>query len=325
MEGALLQAQQLPAFTPFHDAIWFILGACIFDLLDGRLARLGGHESPFGREFDSLADIIFLRPCPGAVDLRIVLRESPRYGWLVAFVYLVCGALRLARFNCIAAANSSGADKDFKGFPIPAAAGVIASITLFLLRMQRGEHEIGPWRYVLPGLMLFLSFMMFSGFRYPSFKGLNWRTQKSIPRFLTICIIIIFTVMNYEWMPAILFIAYLLYGFLRPSLSIKWRREIEEELGEEDLLEPAAESAPEPEIDPGHFPHEAPPSRGPDFTPAGVRRMIASHGETCNADNPDGWGINPSGLAGAEADGNATLLAKTPFHEHLYATYPAVS
>jgi CDP-diacylglycerol--serine O-phosphatidyltransferase len=249
MEGALLQAQQLPAFIQFHEAIWFILGACIFDMLDGRLARLGGHESPFGREFDSIADIISFGIAPALLIYRIVLRESPNYGWLVAFVYLVCGALRLARFNCIAAASGDGAGKDFKGFPIPAAAGVIASITLFLLRMQRGEHEIGPWRYVLPGLMLFLSFMMFSGFRYPSFKGLNWRTQKSIPRFLAICILVVFTAVNYEWMPAILFIAYLAYGFLRPWLSLKWRREIEEELGEEEA----------PEEVPDELPPDAPP------------------------------------------------------------------
>src|SRR5579862_1413557 len=229
VEGSLLQTKGESATLLFQQSIYFILGACIFDLLDGRLARLGGHESPFGREFDSIADIVSFGVAPALLIYRIVLQESPSFGWLIAFVYLACGALRLARFNCIAAASGPGAGKDFKGFPIPAAAGVIASITLFLLRMQRGEHEIGQWRYVLPVLMLFLSFMMFSGFRYPSFKGVNWRTQKSIPRFLAICIILLFTVREYEWMPAILFIAYLLYGFLRPSLSIKWRREIEEE------------------------------------------------------------------------------------------------
>src|SRR3984893_4261237 len=120
LEGALLQASNPDAAGDlFHAAIWFILGACIFDLLDGRLARLGGHESPFGREFDSLADIISFGLAPALLIYRIVLNESLRFGWLVAFVYLVCGALRLARFNCIAAASGSGVDKDFKGFPIP--------------------------------------------------------------------------------------------------------------------------------------------------------------------------------------------------------------
>jgi CDP-diacylglycerol--serine O-phosphatidyltransferase len=81
----------------------------------------------------------------------------------------------------------------------------------------------------LPPLMLFLSFMMFSGFSYPSFKGINWRTTRSVPRFLIISLVLIFTVMNFEWMPAILFLSYLLYGFARPWVSKAWRREIEEE------------------------------------------------------------------------------------------------
>ena len=81
--------------------------------------------------------------------------------------------------------------------------------------------------------------MMFSRFQYPSFKAVNWKTKKSIPRFLIIILILIFTAMNYEWMPAVLFLAYLLYGLIRPWLSHQWRREIEEEIGEE----PSAETA----------------------------------------------------------------------------------
>jgi CDP-diacylglycerol--serine O-phosphatidyltransferase len=233
LQGALLQISNPNAASDlFHAAIWFILGAFVFDFLDGRLARLGGHDSPFGREFDSLADIVSFGVAPALLVYRIVLQEFPRAGWVVAFVYLACGALRLARFNC-AAANHAKADKEFKGFPIPAAAGLIASLTLFMLWLAESEHGLGNWKFVLPPLMLFLSFMMFSHFQYPSFKALNWKTKKSIPRFLVISLIFIFTVMNYEWMPAVLFLAYLLYGFLRPWLSREWQREIEEEIGEE--------------------------------------------------------------------------------------------
>jgi CDP-diacylglycerol---serine O-phosphatidyltransferase len=237
LEGALLQNSNPDAAGDlFHAAIWFILGACFFDLLDGRLARLGGHESAFGREFDSLADIVSFGLAPALMVYRIVLQEFPRACWIVAFIYLACGALRLARFNCAAANHeAAGADneKSFTGFPIPAAAGLIASITLFLLWLAEGEHHLGKWKFVLPPLMLFLSFMMFSRFQYPSFKALNWKTKKSIPRFLVISLVLIFTVMNYEWMPAVLFLCYLLYGFLRPWLSREWRREFEEEIGEE--------------------------------------------------------------------------------------------
>ncbi len=236
LEGALLQASNPDAAGDlFHTAIWFVLGAFVFDFLDGRLARLGGHESPFGREFDSLADIVSFGLAPALMVYRVVLQEFPS-GWIIAFIYLACGALRLARFNTVSA-NHEPADtdnkKNFTGFPIPAAAGLIASITLFLLWLAEGEHRLGNWKFVLPPLLLFLSFMMFSQFQYPSFKALNWKTKKSIPRFLVISLILVFTVMNYEWMPAVLFLSYLLYGFLRPWLSREWRREIEEEIGEE--------------------------------------------------------------------------------------------
>jgi CDP-diacylglycerol--serine O-phosphatidyltransferase len=137
--------------------------------------------------------------------------------------------------------NHTGADKEFKGFPISAAAGLIASITLFMLWLAESERHLGNWKFVLPPLMLFLSFMMFSGFRYPSFKAIDWKTTKSVPRFLIISVVLVITAMNYEWMPAVLFLAYLLYGFLRPWISHQWRREIEEEIGEESS-EPAEQT-----------------------------------------------------------------------------------
>lgn len=238
LEGALLQSSSPDAAADlFHAAIWFILGACIFDLLDGRLARLGGHDSPFGREFDSLADIVSFGVAPALMVYRIVLQDFPNACWIIAVIYLVCGALRLARFNVIASNHEPGAaekTKNFTGFPIPAAAGLIASITLFMLWMVESEHQLGRWRFVLPPLMLFLSFMMFSRFQYPSFKAVNWKTKKSIPRFIVIVVVLMLTAKFYEWMPAVLFLAYLLYGFLRPWLSREWRREIEEEIGEEE-------------------------------------------------------------------------------------------
>ena len=241
LEGTLARQQELgTGIGKFHEAIWFILGACIFDLLDGRLARLGGHESEFGREFDSLADVISFGIAPALLIYWIVLIDFEQ-GWMVAFLYLLCGAMRLARFNCIAA-KGSGASKDFRGFPIPAAAGVIASVTLFILWLEQGEREIGNWKYLLLALMLFLSFMMFSRFSYPSFKALNWKTKRSIPRTMAIFLLLVFTAKNYMWMPAVLFISYLLYGFFRPFLSMRMRREFEEE--EDDRVEAERDDAP---------------------------------------------------------------------------------
>lgn len=240
IEAALVIQQGLSAVELYHQALLFILGACVFDLLDGRLARLGGKESPFGREFDSLADVVSFGIAPAMLVYQIVLRDFARAGWLIAFVYLLCGVLRLARFNCYAIAKNDKPTNEFIGFPIPAAAGVIASLTLFMLWMEEGSKEIGAWKFALAGLMLFLSFMMFSHVRYPSFKGLGWRTQRSLPRFLLIIVIILVGAMFYQWVPAVLFVSFLIYGFVRPFISKAMRHEIEDE--EEDD-EDSAESS----------------------------------------------------------------------------------
>jgi len=118
--------------THIRHALFLILLACIFDLLDGRVARMGGSESPFGREFDSLADIISFGAAPAFLVHRIVLDgvfvNYPQFGWFIASVYLICGAFRLARFNCLASMpGGTGGGTEFLGFPIPAAAGLVAS------------------------------------------------------------------------------------------------------------------------------------------------------------------------------------------------------
>jgi CDP-diacylglycerol--serine O-phosphatidyltransferase len=227
---------------PYTISLYCILAACLFDLLDGRLARLGGKESPFGREFDSLADIVSFGVAPALLVFKIVLYELPsRIGWLVAVFYLLCGALRLARFNIATTYNLGNGSRNFTGFPIPAAAGLISSITLLLLSQYEHEQDIayGYAKYGLVALMLFLSFMMFSKFEYPSFKGFNWRTQFSLPKFIGAVLLLSLNIIFFQWMPAMMFVAYLLYGFLRPFLSRAWRKEIEEDDEEE-----AAEDAP---------------------------------------------------------------------------------
>src|SRR5687767_8606552 len=130
-----------------RHALFLILLACIFDLFDGRVARMGGRESPFGREFDSLADIISFGAAPAFLVHRIVLGgvfdDMPKLGWFIASIYLVCGAFRLARFNCLAAMSGTGGGKEFTGFPIPAAAGLVASLTLFLLWLDEKGFTAG--------------------------------------------------------------------------------------------------------------------------------------------------------------------------------------
>ena len=235
------------SYPAIRQALFFILLACIFDLLDGRVARMGGSESPFGREFDSLADLISFGAAPAFLVHRIVLKDvfiqHPEVGWFIASIYLICGALRLARFNCLAAMARSGGGKEFLGFPIPAAAGLVASLTLFIMWWEDRDFAKGNWRYILPVLLVFLSIMMVSEVKYPSFKKLDLRATRRFTKMVMAILFIGFLlVLRDKILPFVLplvFTAYLIYGFIRPRISRQMRHEIEDE-EEEDLDESEA-------------------------------------------------------------------------------------
>ena len=223
----------------YERALLLIFGSCLFDLLDGRLARLGGQESDFGREFDSLADVVSFGMAPALLVSKAVLfnldlpahldRMEPGVGWAIAFVYLLCGAMRLARFNCIAIAGKDNM-KQFRGIPIPMAAGFIASLTFLIIHFYNTDRDLGPWTYVLAVSMLLLSGLMISSIPYPSFKGLDWRTRANLPTLLIGTLVLVSLIRFYWIAPAVLFSLYLLYGLVRPWLSTRWRRGVEEAL-----------------------------------------------------------------------------------------------
>lgn len=222
----------------YHEikvALGFILLACIFDLFDGRVARMGGVESPFGREFDSLADLISFGAAPAFLVHRIVLKdvfgEHADWGWFVASIYLICGAFRLARFNCLAA-QGGGGSKEFLGFPIPSAAGLVASLTLLIIQFNESEKSLGIWNYLLVAVLLFLSAMMVSTVRYPSFKTLGLRQTntftKAIVAALLLGLLLVLRTKVLFVLPAF-FTMYLIYGFIRPRISRRVRQNIEED------------------------------------------------------------------------------------------------
>lgn len=232
---------------PYYEyAILLIFGSCIFDMLDGRLARLGGKDSPFGQEFDSLADIISFGMAPAMLLSRAVLFPLPKnIGWAIALIYLICGAMRLAKFNCLAnLPKKPGDSADFHGLPIPMAAGFIASLTFLLIDIYQNDHELGVWKFVLAGAMLGLSLLMVSGIRYPSFKKVGWRTRGTIPAILIAVMVIFATVKFYYIMPVVLFSIYLLYGMIRPWISQRMRKEIEADSESDD----PADAPPPPSV-----------------------------------------------------------------------------
>ena len=223
------------------NALWLILGAFVFDGLDGRIARLIGKESPFGLQFDSLADIISFGAAPAFLMQRVILHdfnvEIERLGLVVASVYLLCGALRLARYNCLSAMPNSGNSREFLGFPIPASAAMVASLTMFLIWLEEKNLPTSSWRWVLLALLVFLSVMMVSEVKYPSFKKLDFRSRRPFTKFVAAVVVVACFVFLWKYLVPIvlplIFTAYLVYGFVRPRLSRKLRREIEEDFDDE--------------------------------------------------------------------------------------------
>jgi len=233
----IVEADLANGYQTIEFALGFILLACIFDLFDGRVARMGGVESPFGREFDSLADLISFGAAPAFLVHRVVLKDlwpgHPQLGWFIASIYLLCGAFRLARFNCLSAQPSVGGSKDFLGFPIPSAAGLVSSLTLLIIQFNENERSLGAWKYLIAVVLLLLSWMMVSTVKYPSFKSLGLRSASTFVKAIIAAIIVGLIFLFWEQilfyvLPAF-FTLYLVYGFIRPRISRKMRYEIEEE------------------------------------------------------------------------------------------------
>lgn len=148
----------------YKKAAVAILVAVLFDTLDGRIARLTRTASLFGTQYDSLSDLFSFGAAPALLMYTAVLKPLGRFGWLGAFLYLACGALRLARFNVQA---QKVGEKHFTGLPIPAAASIIAS---GLLLMVSGDVRSDMMRLaMIPGIYV-LSFLMISTIPYPSPK-----------------------------------------------------------------------------------------------------------------------------------------------------------
>jgi len=165
----------------------FISG--IFDMLDGRVARLTGSSSRFGVEYDSLCDLIAFGVAPGLLVYLWALKGYGRFGWLAAFLYVACGALRLARFN-IQMDNTQ--KRHFLGLPIPAAAITIAGSVLFYSWLGF-KSELKT--IVMPIMVYLLAFLMVSEIKYysfkdmPFFKGRPFRSTVAVVLLLVIIFI----------------------------------------------------------------------------------------------------------------------------------------
>jgi CDP-diacylglycerol--serine O-phosphatidyltransferase len=211
----------------YESAAIAILISCVFDGLDGKIARFTHATSHFGTEYDSLSDLVAFGVAPGLLAFQWALGPFGRLGWLAAFMYVICGALRLARFNV----QKSGLDPAyFKGLPIPAAASFIASFILFssALGGLPGTRHI-----MIIVLMYILSFLMVSNLEYLSFKGLELKKQK--PFNMLVSIILTFIVIAYKPKIMLFFIMsiYLLSGPLVSMYRLQKKRSTAKALSEE--------------------------------------------------------------------------------------------
>jgi len=199
----------------FYAAIAILL-ASVFDVLDGKVARLSGATSKFGVQYDSLADLVSFGVAPALLAFSWALRPYGRFGWLAAFLFVVCGALRLARFNV---QSSSGEVKYFKGLPIPAAASMIALTILLYHRLI----ETGWVKDIVILVMIYiLAFLMVSTIRYLSFKELNLAKRKPFSIFIFVVLSMIVIVME----PTIVLFSFvLLYVFSGPvNILMTWHK-----------------------------------------------------------------------------------------------------
>lgn len=190
----------------YYVAAWFILISAIFDVLDGKVARLTGTTSRFGVEYDSLADLVAFGVAPGLLMYSWALKPFGKLGWLAAFLYVVCGALRLARFNVQVDTVES---KRFLGLPIPAAASMVASCVLLFYHLG-GSGSIRKVSVLI--LIYVLALLMVSNVRYYSFKDPELVKRQPFGFLVLLIFVVIVVVAEPQIMIFALFGFYLLSG-----------------------------------------------------------------------------------------------------------------
>jgi len=179
--------------------------AMVLDGLDGRVARLTGTQSEFGAEYDSLSDMVSFGVAPALIVYEWALKEMGQWGWIIAFIYCACAALRLARFNT----NIEVVDKRFfQGLPSPAAAALIAGLVWVTIDFQVQGSDIKGLASIVT---LFAGLTMVSNIPYYSGKEFNLRRR--VPFFTVLLLVLFFFVLIPSHPPLVLFILFAVYAF----------------------------------------------------------------------------------------------------------------
>ena len=187
-------------------AAYAILVSLVFDGLDGRIARFTNTTSKFGAEYDSLSDLIAFGVAPSLLIYIWVMSSDGKMGWLAGFLFIACGALRLARYNIQIGIIDS---KVFNGLPIPAAASVIATTVIFFYFIgSEGKFQNSYITYSVIGLAL----LMVSNIKYYSFKGMNLRSRVPFTFILIVVGILLVIYYKPEIMAFVIMLGYAISG-----------------------------------------------------------------------------------------------------------------
>ena len=188
----------------FDQAAIGVFSAMVLDSLDGRVARMTNTQSAFGEQMDSLADMVSFGAAPALIAYVWALTGLGRWGWIAAFVYCACAALRLARFNV----NTAVVDKRFfQGLPSPAAAALVAG---FIWLMDEAGIQAEEVRWYMFGLTLYAGLTMVTNVPFYSFKDLS--LKRSVPFAVIVLIALGIAVINID-PPTVMFGLFVIYGF----------------------------------------------------------------------------------------------------------------
>ncbi len=201
----------------YEEAAPLLIWAGVFDMLDGRIARMTGTTSEFGAELDSIADVVSFGVAPALLAFAWGFGSVPRAGWLAAFLFVMCGAFRLARFNV---QRHSGDGRFFVGLPIPAAA---AQVAVVVMAMPAPIDE-RPIAFLALGAVIALASLMVSTFRYRSFKAVDLRSRRSYVSLLGIAVALAVLFLHTEAVLLIVGTGYVLSGPSAYLVSLVRRR-----------------------------------------------------------------------------------------------------